>query len=247
MKPGTVTIHIVSAMVKPLESDKRLLSDDEVERAATFRFPSDATRWIGFRAALRRILGHAIQIPPADVPLALTGFGKPMLATPFEHLHFSLSHCSDLALIALCVDGPVGIDLEPSSRAPDLSGCEATFCHPVEIATLPVEQLARSLRLLEIWTAKEALLKALGTGFSHPPESVCIQMESSRFTATSETPLLGIENQILHRLRHPALANHCAALSVPESVSRIEIAQSEASTSVVHSVTTDLRSMKPDG
>jgi 4'-phosphopantetheinyl transferase len=247
MKPGTVTIHVVPAMARSLKSDRRILSNDEEKRAASFRFPKDAARWTGFRAALRRILGQAIRVPPRDVPLELTEFGKPIVATPFEHLHFSISHCSDLALVALCTDGPVGIDLEPSSRAPDLSGCETAFCHPTEVAALPAEQSPRNLRLLEIWTAKEALLKALGTGFSHPPESVCIHLGASRFTATSEVPLPGIEQHIIHRLHHPLLANHCATLSAPASVSRIEISPLEASTSGVHSETTDPRSMKSDG
>jgi 4'-phosphopantetheinyl transferase len=151
-----------------------------------------------------------------------------VLAPPFDHLHFSLSHCNGLALVALCAEGPVGIDLEPISRAPDLSGCENSFCHPDEIAALPVEQSARCFQLLEIWTAKEALLKALGTGFLHPPETIRIQPEASRFNATCDEPLPGIASQIIQHLQHPALTAYCAALSIPASVSRIEIVPRKA-------------------
>ena len=228
MNPGSVIIHIVSPNVFSEEDDRAVLTDMETGRAASFRFPGDATRWIGFRAALRRILGAAVRMAPHDVPLVLTDSGKPVLAPPFDHLHFSLSHCNDLALVALCADGPVGIDLEPLSRASDLSGCEHTFCHPDEIAAQPLEPRARCIRMLEIWTAKEALLKALGTGFLHPPETIRIHMEATRFTATCDEPLPGIASQIIQRPHHPSIDAYCAALSIPASVSRIEIVPCEA-------------------
>ena len=242
MNPASVIVHIVSPESTPAEAGRTALTETETKRAASFRFPADAARWTGFRAALRRILGESVRMAPRDVPLVLTEFGKPVLAPPFDHLHFSLSHCNDLAIVALCTDGPVGIDLEPLSRAPDLSGCEDTFCHPDEIAGLPGEPRARCIRMLEIWTAKEALLKALGTGFLHPPETIRIHMEAPPFTATCDSPLPGIEGLTIHRLHRPSLAGYCAALSIPASVSRIEIVPCEASTSGPDSVITGPRS-----
>jgi phosphopantetheinyl transferase len=222
MTLGTVDIHIVQPDLSHREEDLDCLSEAERRRAAAFRFPADAARWISYRAALRRILGAAIQLPPDQVRLELTESGKPLLANPYESLHFSLSHCNDLALVALCADGPAGVDLEPLSRAPDLSGCESTFCHPIEIAELARESSARWMRLLEIWTAKEALLKALGTGFLHPPESFRIHFGQTIRAIAESTPLPGCEDQILRRLTHPVLADYCATLSAPASVSMID-------------------------
>lgn len=227
MKPGTVTIHAITVDAAHRGDDWLLLSPDERVRAASFVFPKHAAHWIACRAALRRILGEAIQVAPDKVPLDLTPLGKPVLSEPFGGLHFSLSHCEDLALLALCTDGPVGVDVEPSHRAPDLIGCENTFCHAAEIDVLPAETGARGRRLLEIWTAKEALLKAIGTGFNHPPESLLIHSRS----ATSEIPLPGIERQILHRLEDRLPNGHCAALAAPDTASMIEIHAAAASTS----------------
>lgn len=223
MTPGTVSIRLVSPNSASREEDDRILSNPEKSRAASFRFPADAARWTAFRAALRRILGEAIQVPPHEVPLMLTEFGKPVLAEPFARLHFSLSHCHDLALVALCADGPVGIDLEPLSRAHELLGCETAFCHLEELASLPVDPSTRARNLLEIWTAKEALLKALGTGFNHPPETVRILFGASTLSAVSSSPLPGMQDQVLRFLHHPDLAFHCASLASPASVSLIEL------------------------
>lgn len=247
MSPATVSIHILSPDVRSVEDDALVLTDSERTRASQFHFREHAAYWMAFRAGLRRILGNAIQASPREVPLVVTEFGKPVLAPPFNHLHFSLSHCNDLALVALCEEGPIGCDLEPVSRAPDLLDCESTICHPTEIATLPVERETRGLRLLEIWTAKEALLKALGTGLSHPPETVRILTGADFSTATSDTPLSGIQNQIIRRLVHPLLTAYRSSLSAPSSVTRLEFIPPEGSTLDEHAVIAIPCSAKSDG
>lgn len=223
MTSGQVIIHLVFPEIISQEAALACLTDEEKSRADRFRFKKDAVHWIDCRANLRKILGQAIQRPPREVPLILSKNGKPLLAPPYDSLHFNLSHCSDLAIVALSAEGPVGIDLESLDRAPDLLECEATFCHPREISELPSETSARASQLLRIWTAKEAVLKALGTGLSHPPESVRICFLPARSTASSELPLAGIDSQRLHELDHPALAGHRAVVSAPRSVKRIEI------------------------
>lgn len=247
MIPGLAIVHIVSPSSGSLPDGRGFLTEAELARAASFRFPEMEEEWIGYRAALRRILGEATGLAPCEVPLSLTASGKPVLAPPFGHLHFNLSHCRDVALIALTNDGMVGVDLEPASRASDLDGCESTFCHPDEIAGLPPEPSFRNRRLLEIWTAKEAVLKSLGTGFIHPPESVRIRFGEEFSTAFSEKPLPGIDGQVLHRLIHPALAHHVAMLSAPASVSRIEIIDHRASTSAASSSSIPASSIPTDG
>ncbi len=243
MTPGTISIHLIPSEHPSTDTGWPLLSPDERIRATSFVFPVHATHWIACRAALRKILGNTIHVPPADVPLVIQELGKPELAAPFDYLHFSLSHCEDLAVLALCVDGPVGVDVERASRASELPGCETTFCHPAELAALPPDPDARGRQLLDLWAAKEALLKALGTGFTHPPESVTIHGH----TATSEVPLAGIENQTIHRLDHPALAGFSAAVSAPSSATRIEFSSFEESTFTQSSAITAARPAKPDG
>lgn len=223
MTSGQVTIHLVLPEIISQETALACLTDEEKSRADRFRFRKDAVHWIACRANLRKILGQAIQRPPKEVPLILSENGKPLLAPPFDSLHFNLSHCSDLAIIALCAEGPVGIDLESITRAPDLLECATTFCHPWEISELPSETSARASQLLRIWTAKEAVLKALGTGLSHPPESVRILFGNPAGTAISDRWLVGVENQSLHELHHARLNGYQTFVSAPSSVTRIQL------------------------
>lgn len=197
------TVHIVDLRHAVHESH---LTPEEQARASRFRFDRDAARWTSARSALRLILGARCRLPPSSVPITTGPHGKPRLSAPFDDVHFNISHCHDLALIAVA-PFPVGIDLEPADRAQSLPGCESSFCHASEIAALP-----SPARLLEIWTAKEAALKAHGTGLLIPPHEV--EVDFTTPPACARHPRFGAPIQ-LTRLTHPMLSGHIAWLAAP--------------------------------
>jgi 4'-phosphopantetheinyl transferase len=196
------------------------LSAEEQKQAERFRFEKDAVHWRACRAALRVVLGGALGISPETMAFEFGEFGKPSLSPPWNDLHFNLSHCRDLALIALSRDGAVGVDVEPANRAASLLGCEDAFCHPDEISGLPADESPRAAMLMEIWTKKEALLKALGTGFSLAAQSVSVAAPPLSYAG--DPRFRGFR---LHRLTHALLERHPAFLAAPGSVGRIEIQQ----------------------
>lgn len=207
---GGVTIHVFKPGSLPVSAAGSLLDGHERARSDRFRFEKDAFHWIQCRAALRLALGAATGRPAASLAFSEGVHGKPALA---EGPHFNLSHCPDLALIALRDDAPVGIDVESRLRAADLAGCEETFCHPDEIAALPSEPSARHVRLLRIWTAKESFLKALGTGLSQAPQEVRVHFPSRK--ASTDRPLAGLADLELHELAAPGISGHVAMLATP--------------------------------
>ena len=209
---GHVLVSIVDPALLGEAAARASLRPDEEEVAARVRFEKDARHWRACRAALRQILGEALGIAPVELALVNGEFGKPALEAPHHRLHFNLSHCEDLALVALSLDGPVGVDIEPAGRAASLLGCEATFCHADEIAELPGEEGRRAAALLEIWTRKEALLKALGTGMSLAPETVSL--------AAAE-PHPRLRSFRVQALDHPLLTRHAARLAVLREISRV--------------------------
>lgn len=210
---GTVIVHVV-APARVI--DGGILTAAERDLAGRFRLEKDAVHWRACRTALRRILGAALGRVPGELVLETGEFGKPALAAPDGGLHFNLSHCHDLALVALCAEGPVGIDIEAADRGSSLLGCEASFCHPEEIAGLPPDAGPRGVALLDLWTRKEALLKALGTGMSLAPETVSLANP-----AAPHPRLLAFG---VRRLLHPALERHVAHLAAPHACARVEIA-----------------------
>jgi len=213
-------VHVIDPAMFTSAMAEKVLTSDEHYRASRFHFAADRERWAACRTALRMVLSSRLGIPPRDLLLLTERNGKPLLP-PELPLAFNLSHCHDLALVVTSPTGPVGIDLEPIDRASVLDGCEATFLHPDEIAELPTGLPERHLTMLKIWTAKEAFLKALGTGLSYPPTAVKVDLEQG----TANSPgLPALEDLRLHRLQHPRIQSHLAALACPANFSSPRIA-----------------------
>ena len=79
--------------------------------------------------------------------------------------HFNVSHSGNHGLIAFKSKGRVGIDVEERRVRDDLDGLIRTVFAPEERSALSVLTGEPRLRLFyELWTIKEALVKALGDG-----------------------------------------------------------------------------------
>lgn len=105
---------------------------------------------------------HALEIRP-------DALGKPQVCG--LALHFNLSHSG--YYVACATDRrPVGIDLE--QRRPLRPALAQRVCNAAELAFLSPEGRLDSTRFLQVWTAKEALLKYHGTGLRTDPRQVCV-------------------------------------------------------------------------
>ena len=92
------------------------LPPSERDRATRLTRPHGWRRWAAARWALRRLLASYLDREPAEIELAFGERGKPMLADPDAALHFNLSHSGEWALIAVCRDREVGIDVQQMRR-----------------------------------------------------------------------------------------------------------------------------------
>ncbi len=134
-----------------------MLSPDEQERAARFHFRRDAMRWIVARASLREILGRCLDADPRAVGFTYGDKGKPALAAPTGalDLQFSLAHSAHLALYAVTLDCPVGVDVERLRPVPEMDRiAERTFSRQecAALRGLPVEQ--RAAGFFNCWTTE---------------------------------------------------------------------------------------------
>jgi 4'-phosphopantetheinyl transferase len=143
------------------------LSADERVRASRLRFEADRGRFVASHAALRRILASYLGATPASLAFGEGPQGKPFLDAPAhgQSLHFSLSHSSDLALVAVSRGRRVGVDVERVRPLEDLDGFVARYLSPREReAFVRIPSAGRLRAFFEIWTLKEAYLKACGDG-----------------------------------------------------------------------------------
>ncbi len=142
------------------------LSDAERARAARFVFKRDRLRFISAHAGLRLVLSGLLDIAADAIEFAADENGKPRIAGDTPPLYFNLSHSHDVAAVAVSASFEVGLDIE-MLRPADLAGVVSMFA--------PREQNAlRSLPaayVFDVWTRKEAYMKAIGLGLTLPLDS----------------------------------------------------------------------------
>lgn len=168
---GVQVLRVKIDLSAPLDSPQlAVLSDSERARGARFLRKEDALRHTATRAALRTALAERLSLPAATLAFEQDGHGRPWLDGAAKgRLDFNVSHAGSYALIAIAADRRVGVDIEVQRENFDwramarsvLAGPEA-----VHIESLPESQ--RLAAFFDVWTAKEALLKALGTGIVVP-------------------------------------------------------------------------------
>lgn len=147
-----------------------MLDRSELDRACRQRLPHERELRVLAYALHRLFLAHGLGCAASEVRLYRDGNGCPRIEG--EPLWTSLSHAGDRFAFAMSATGPVGIDLEPSSRGASMESIAAEVCHPDErrrLAASPGSQ--RPSVLLDMWVRKEAVLKALGVGLEVPMAS----------------------------------------------------------------------------
>jgi 4'-phosphopantetheinyl transferase len=155
--------------VNTLEKLRATLSADELERANRFKFDLHRNRYIAGRGILRSILAGYLETVANALEFSYSAHQKPEL-TPATHpngLHFNLAHTGDLALIAVTNTGPLGVDVEEVRVVRDVGDLVARFFSQRENELF--QQLApekKSAAFFNLWTRKEALLKATGEGIT---------------------------------------------------------------------------------
>jgi 4'-phosphopantetheinyl transferase len=153
----------------PAERYWSVLSEDERRRADEFRIESARRQFVITRGALRILLGQYLNVEPAGVGFSVEAIGKPRLANEYDatNVSFNVSHSGELALIAVTRGCDAGIDVERFRPVKHLEQLAKRYFHPREIETVLATPAAeRNAAFLNCWTAKEAVLKAFGTGIA---------------------------------------------------------------------------------
>ncbi|MFF0504113.1 4'-phosphopantetheinyl transferase family protein [Streptomyces fimicarius] len=174
--PGRPQLWLVSTAVHQETATRYaplVLGPSELARAEEFRRPTDRATYLCAHVGLRRVLGNHLGIAPRTVSVARAPcpccgapHGRPVL--PGEPLHFSLSHCDGLSLIAVAA-APVGVDVEPVPDPRTLVEA-ADVLHPMEAVELAaLAPMSRPAAFARVWTRKEAYLKGLGIGLGADP------------------------------------------------------------------------------
>ncbi len=148
------------------------LPGDEQARTHRYKYDADRLRFAKCRYLLRRVIASWIDILPKEVEFRLGKNGKPFL-TPAANLQFNISHTRGYAILALCKNEEIGIDIEYTQRDADIDGVSGkVFTRREQDMLMPLEDSEKRREFFRLWTAKEAFMKATGRGFSLDPSSI---------------------------------------------------------------------------
>jgi 4'-phosphopantetheinyl transferase len=169
----------------------------ETERAClkAFRFEQDRLTYLVAHALLRAALSSYTDVKPADWQFHTNPFNKPFIAPALntQGLHFNLSHTKGMVALALTRIGPVGIDVESTSREQNISEIAPDILTSNEYLDLNKQaQSDQHTRLLKYWTLKEAFVKATGLGLTSGLQTFEFDLEAQpqpiiRFLSPKDT------------------------------------------------------------
>jgi 4'-phosphopantetheinyl transferase len=183
-----VTPHDVHIWFRPTESldataidaAVSVLSDEERAQYRRFHFSRDARDYAAAHALLRQTLSRDGDRAPDRWRFDRTPGGKPFLIDARGcHASFSLSHTHGMVACAVTKGADVGVDVECIDRQVDAADIAARFFAPAESADLTrLGEEARRDRFFDLWTLKEALVKALGVGMAMSVGSLAFTIDS---------------------------------------------------------------------
>jgi len=145
-----------------------VLSDDELAQYRRFHFARDARDYAAAHALLRHTLSRDGDRAPEQWRFDRTTNGKPFLIDAGDApASFSLSHTHGMVACAVSNGADVGVDVECIDRHVNTADIAARYFAPDEAAHLvQLDAEARRNRFFDLWTLKEALVKALGVGMA---------------------------------------------------------------------------------
>lgn len=190
MAPVDIELWTVAAPETLARETEDLLTADfdgeERQRLERFRFPRDRALYATAHGLLRRALARQLDLAPRAVRFVRGRHGKPELDLRGVErgkeppLRFSLTHTDGLAACAIARGRDVGVDAERVDRAIGLEIAHRYFSasETTWLGGLPPERAREAF--LELWTLKESLLKAIGTGLSVSLANVTLALEGEK-------------------------------------------------------------------
>jgi len=152
-------------------------------KADKLHFEEDRNTSLICHTILRLILSNKLNTDLSEIRILDEGNRKPHLEG--DWLFFNISHTRDAFAFAISECSEIGIDLEKMDRSIDFNSIARKFFSSRELAFILDSPADSRNRFFLLWTRKEALLKALGTGIISNPSNVEVLSQGKVFNNKS--------------------------------------------------------------
>ena len=203
---------------------EHLLSETEKKRASQFKYEESKENFIICRAALRFLLSRYLKETPASIGFFQNQDGKPAITDTYHqhNLEFNISHSNEICLIAFSQNLELGIDVEEIRPIGELEDMAKSFLSKRELAAFnSCTPEKKPIKFFDLWSAKEALLKAIGCGLMIQPNQIEIEeiLEKKKFSVQYRSNV--IEMPHIEMIALNGLGGYAAWLVVAGEVGKI--------------------------
>lgn len=186
------TIELSYFVVSLMENDEQLLpvllDQNEKQRYQFFKSNDKKREFLAGRLLLKVSLAYYLDRPFNRIKLATTPQGKPYLGGDSDlekRIRFNLSHSHGLVVCVFGLDREMGIDVERmDGRIDDVS--ESLFSPGERRALAETVDEERRRLAYQIWTRKEAWIKADGSGMTKDLKTLCVIEDLDTYYHTME-------------------------------------------------------------
>lgn len=157
-------IHIWKISLESLFPQYQNLSIEEQNIANRYKNTLNKNQYIKSHNILRNLLASYLGVDSLALQFQRTQYGKPFVKS-HRNFQFNMSHSNNFACFIFSYNNEVGIDIEIINNSFEFNDLIETYFSPEEhryLNSLLLEE--RVKEFFRLWTLKEALLKAIGTG-----------------------------------------------------------------------------------
>jgi 4'-phosphopantetheinyl transferase len=157
-----------------------LLTEDEREKCARYRFEKDRHACLVTRALVRTTLSRYADVPADAWRFVTNPYGCPSIDEPRDarFLRFNLSHTNGMVVCLVSIGRDVGVDVEDRTRRGTFLEVADRFFSPFEVRALRRLPSGEQLdRFFLYWTLKESYIKARGMGLAIPLEQFSFDLD----------------------------------------------------------------------
>ena len=148
-----------------IEYLKTALIENEVEKLKRYKNKKAQHTALVTRAISRLVLAQYTTTQASQLTFKRNQHGKPELINNKENLRFNLSHNNELIIIGVCIEDDIGCDIENPLRKVNIEPLTRRYFSKQEHNELcELTSEIQQQRFFEMWTLKEAFVKATGVG-----------------------------------------------------------------------------------
>ena len=146
-----------------IESQLSCLNEKEVKKSKAYHNSDDRWRYLCGKILCKLLIAEYLGLDKKSIDFSIDCYGKPHFCNDeSENIFFNISHSDDIVLLAFSRDNELGVDIEKIRKIDDYNELANNFFSCEE------QQHIRKNNSIdvfyEIWSQKEAYLKAKGIG-----------------------------------------------------------------------------------